>query len=187
MTRIYLIRHTKVALDRGYFYGRSDVALADSFADEASRIKGLLPRREAMPVWSSPLSRCRLLAEELFPAFELDDRLLELDFGDWEMKAFSEVPDAAREHYLSNFDRVSPPNGERFLDLQARAVHLLDDVLEKELPEAAIVAHSGVIRSLLCHVMDVPLSRLYRFDVDYGSVSTLVRDSKSLRVHRVNQ
>lgn len=186
MKKIYLIRHTKVDVPPKHFYGRTDVPLADSFLQEAGRIRSLLPSELEIPVWSSPLSRCRRLAEELFPKFEMDERLLELDFGDWEMKSWEEVPAAERDHYLANFDTLRPPNGEGFGDLQARSVSLFEEILDLEAPASAIVAHSGVIRALLCHVMQMPLSHLYRFDLSYGSVSSLIKDRKSLRVHQMN-
>lgn len=186
MKKIYLLRHTKVAVAPKHFYGRTDVPLADSFPQEAARIRNLLPEQLELPVWSSPLSRCRRLADALFAHYETDARLLELDFGEWEMKSWEQIDAGQRDHYLANFDKLPPPGGESFRDLQTRAVEFLDELMEMDFETGVVVAHSGVIRSLLCHVMRMPLSHLYRFDVDYGSVSTIVKDRKSTRVGGMN-
>ena len=186
MQKIYLVRHTSVKLNGKYFYGRSDVPLAETFPEEAARIRTLLPERLDFPVWSSPLSRCRLLAERLETPFEMDERLLELDFGEWEMKRIEDIPKEERDHFLANFTRVTPPQGERFPDLLTRAASFLDEVMKHDHPEMGIVAHSGVIRSMICHVMGLPLENTYRFGLDYGSVSTLVKDWKGWRVDQIN-
>ncbi len=186
MQRVYLIRHTSVDLNGRYFYGRTDVPLASSFPEEAARIRTLLPEALDFPFWSSPLSRCRFLAERLEVPFETDERLLELNFGHWEMKPFEEIPKDERDHYLANFTRQSPPNGEGFTALQKRAVEFLEEIVDLEHETVGIVAHSGVIRSMLCHVMGLPLENTYRFGLDYGSVSTLVKDWRGLRVDQIN-
>ncbi len=184
--KIYLIRHTSVDLKGKYFYGQSDVPLSPSFHQEADRIRGLLPESLEFPFWSSPLSRCRLLAERLAMPFTIDDRLKELNFGEWEMKPFEEIPDAERNHFLANFTRWVPPGGEGFPNLQRRSVEVLEEILGNQDEELGIVAHSGVIRSMICHVMGLPLENTYRFGLDYGSVSTLVKDRRGLRVDQIN-
>lgn len=186
MQRIYLIRHTAVALSGKYFYGQTDVPLAPTFPNEADRIRGLLPDSLDFPFWSSPLSRCQLLAKRLAVPYTVDQRLLELNFGQWEMKPFEEIPTEERDHFLANFTRINPPGGESFPDMQERVVGFLDEILKHEHETVGIFAHSGVIRSMLCHVMGLPLENTYRFGLDYGSVSTLVKDWKGLRVDKIN-
>lgn len=186
MQRIYLIRHTSVDLNGSYFYGRTDVPLAPSFPEEATRIRSLLPESLDFPFWSSPLSRCRLLAERLEVPFTTDERLLELDFGQWEMKAIEQIPKQERDHFLANFTRQTPPEGEGFPEMQKRVVEFLEEVVEMKHDTVGIVAHSGVIRSMLCHVMGLPLENTYRFGLGYGSVSTLVKDWKGLRADQIN-
>jgi len=183
---IYLIRHTAVDLKGRYFYGRTDVGLKETFPQEVERIRRVLPATLEFPFWASPLSRCRRLADALEINYNLDDRLMELDFGDWEMKEFADIPDEERNHYLANFTTVIPPGGEGYLKLQERSVELLKEVVAHEAPVCGIVAHSGVIRSMVCHVMGLPLEHTYRFGLDYGSVTTLVKDWKGLRVDRLN-
>ena len=78
--QLYLIRHPRPDVAPGLCYGRSDLTLAEDAAVVAAALRSLLPGN--VPVFSSPLTRCRLLAEALHPAPQFDSRLLELDFGD---------------------------------------------------------------------------------------------------------
>ena len=90
--KITLIRHTRVAVETGICYGWSDVGVAPSFETEASRVKENISNEQFDIVYSSPLSRCRKLAA--FCGFHepiLDDRLKELNFGEWEMKSWNEL------------------------------------------------------------------------------------------------
>ena len=61
--KVTLIRHTKVALPEGTCYGWSDVALADTFEQEAAATKHNLQKNLPFDaIFSSPLTRARQLA-----------------------------------------------------------------------------------------------------------------------------
>ena len=84
---IYLIRHTKTDTKKGLCYGQSDVPLADSFYDEALQLQQKLPELNGdCKVFSSPLSRCLRLANRFSDTVTTDERLLEMNFGNWENK-----------------------------------------------------------------------------------------------------
>jgi len=88
---IYLIRHTTPAVERGICYGFADIDVAPTFETEAARVKGLLPDKP-MDVYASPLQRCSKLATYLFGhTFTTDERLKELNFGDWEMQRWDDL------------------------------------------------------------------------------------------------
>ena len=84
---IYLVRHTKVAVPPGIVYGHTDVSLSDSFEEEAAVVRKKVEGICFDAVWSSPLSRCVRLANYCgFRNIQTDDRLKELNFGEWELK-----------------------------------------------------------------------------------------------------
>jgi alpha-ribazole phosphatase len=56
---IYLIRHTRTAAEAGLCYGQTDMALAESFADDMQEVRAKLPAIASdCPIFSSPLTRC---------------------------------------------------------------------------------------------------------------------------------
>ncbi|MBO0358979.1 alpha-ribazole phosphatase family protein [Hymenobacter sp. BT186] len=174
---IYLVRHTQVATAAGICYGRSDVPVAATYpADEAAVRARLAPVLAAGPVmaYASPLSRCRQLAEALVPEqLVFDDRLMEYDFGRWELQPWDALPATELDPWMADFVQVPAPGGETFQALQDRATEFLTEALAAADPNATIVivSHSALIRSLLCYCLDLPLSRAFRLDIDYGSIS----------------
>lgn len=90
---IYLVRHTETICEKGVCYGQSDVGLAEPFDSVFENIVSQLPS-EAI-IFSSPLKRCVILAEYIQNtiktiSFEKEDRLMEMNFGDWEMKNWNQ-------------------------------------------------------------------------------------------------
>ncbi len=90
--KITLIRHTSVNVEPGICYGQSDVPLDESFSHTAEFIKHKLQVEKYDAIYCSPLSRCVKLAK--YCGYEtpiLDKRLLEINFGDWEMKVKEKI------------------------------------------------------------------------------------------------
>ncbi len=171
---IYLIRHSKTIATPGLCYGRTDIALDDNFADELAKIRTKLPELHAdCRVFSSPLSRCTQLAEQLSEHVETDDRLLEINFGDWENIPFDALDSDELRHWTDNFVTSRAPNGECFTDLFLRAGEFWQDLVQQDAPQALIITHAGTIRALLAHVLKLPLANAFQFRVALSSVHKL--------------
>ena len=174
---LYLIRHTRVATAAGICYGGSDVPVAATYPeDEAAVATRLTSILAAGPVatYSSPLTRCRCLAEALVPGpIHFDDRLREYDFGRWELQPWNSLPAAELDPWMADYVQVPAPGGESFLDLQVRTTAFLNEVLaQSDGPQVTLIfCHSAVIRSMLCHCLGLPLANAFRLDIDYGSIS----------------
>ena len=84
---IYLVRHTTPEVGKGICYGQADLSLSGSFELEMQRLKNFLPKTFDI-IYSSPLQRCRQMASILANEVEYDSRLMEMNFGDWEMKSW---------------------------------------------------------------------------------------------------
>ncbi len=144
-SELFLIRHAPSAI-AGHLFGRTDVA-ADplALADVVRLREAIAP---AQSLLSSPALRCRQTAEILRPeGFDIDDRLREQDFGDWDGLPFSEVPDLgplAPDELAAH----RPPNGESFDDLCRRVWPAVRDLAAKG-RSTVIVAHAGTIRATL--------------------------------------
>ncbi len=175
---IYLIRHTKPAVDKGICYGQTDLQLAESFADEWAIIRNCLPDRW-QDIYSSPLTRCRLLAEAIADGRQVSyhNDLMELHCGEWEMRHWDEIPRAELDPWMENFTEVLVPGGESYRQLYARVVNRYEAIRRQVLENGgptAIVAHGGVIRSILSYVTGTALVDSFRqFPLHYGSVAKL--------------
>lgn len=174
---LYLIRHTAVAAT-GLCYGHHEVALADTFGAEAAQLRAKLPDSfSGWRVLSSPAARCRRLAETLWPEpwpVTDDARLRELHFGRWENRPWAELPPEELNPWMADFVAQAPPGGESFAALHERTDALLAELLAAPpTSPVALVTHAGVVRSLLCHALNLPLAQAFQLVIDFASVSGL--------------
>lgn len=176
--RLFLVRHTKVNVPRGICYGQSDVPLAETFEQEANALKAHLTARCPSPdmIFSSPLSRCTRLAEYCgYPQAQQDQRLLELNFGDWEMKPFDEIEDPRLELWYDDWINVSPTGGESYLMQCQRVAHFLDDlrIAMADGSEALIFAHAGILRASLVYTGEYSHKSSFDYNPSYGEVLSI--------------
>jgi len=168
---LYLIRHTTPLVDKGICYGQADLDVTDTFLEEVKNIVPHLPGH-IDNIYSSPLQRCRKLAIALFKnkAIEFHDDLMELNCGDWELKVWNEIPKPEIQPWLDDFVQIPVPNGESYLQMHSRVINRFHQIKNIGKP-AAVVAHGGVLRSILAHVTNTPLKESFDlFKCHYGSV-----------------
>jgi len=173
MSDIYLIRHTTPAVDKGICYGQTDLDVTESFMDEAAVIRQHLPPVFSS-VHSSPLQRCSRLAAHLFPELPLTlhPQLMEIHCGEWEMRGWDDLPKEEIDPWMKDFVQVRIPGGESYSDLHTRVTACFHRI-RTDAGEApiAIVAHGGVIRSILSHITGTPLIDSFKvFSLYYGCV-----------------
>lgn len=185
---IYLIRHTTPDVEKGTYYGQTDLALAASYEQDIRITRSKLPK-DFGAIYSSPLTRCRTLARELKSSFfQTDDRLKEMNLGDWEMKRWDEIDPGPLENWTNNFDVVGPPNGESFQQLSDRVIPFFQEIVDSDFATVALVTHGGVIRSIINHLLEIPLKKSFTYTLDYGSVSLLDLPKPDLaRVKYINR
>jgi alpha-ribazole phosphatase len=179
---IYLIRHTTPAVAKGICYGQTDLDITDSFAAEAGIIRQHLPGDIGI-VYSSPLQRCVRLARHLFPAhlLSLQDDLMEVFCGNWEMRHWDELPKDEIEPWMADFVNVRIPGGESYTDLHDRVNRCWSAITRKAKESSvAVVAHGGVIRSILSGITGTPLINSFKtFSLYYGCVIRVFQQGDS--------
>jgi len=175
---IYLIRHTAPDIENGICYGQTDIELADSFSEEALYVKGKWSEIfEDAVVYTSPLKRCLKLARTLAQKKPIEDnRLMELNFGDWEMKRWDDIDRVELSEWMDNFLNVRCPHGESYRDLYKRTSSFYEDMINSGHEKIIIVTHAGVMRSLLSYVNATPLNDSFRYEIGHGSVEKITVD-----------
>lgn len=180
---IYLIRHTTPAIQKGQCYGQADLDTTESFHNEAAAIRRLIPSH-IQTVYSSPLKRCRKLAEHLFPEHPIrfDNRLKEISCGEWELQLWDDIDQGLLKAWMDDFVNVCIPGGESYQQLYDRTVHFFEEVPKTH--AMAIVSHGGVLRSLLSHINQVALKESFDvFSLRYGCVVKLEVHEQGYRHH----
>ena len=167
---LHLIRHPRPDVPAGVCYGQSDVGLAESVAEVAARLRPLLPPRYQLH--ASPLARARLLAAELGTP-QLDDRLKEMHFGDWELRPYDGLGPAI-DAWASDPLNFCAPGGESAQVMATRVLGWLDELVASAPPEpVVVVAHGGPLRAIAGHLLGVPPERWLALDFACGRVARL--------------
>ena len=167
---IDLIRHTTPDVAKGVCYGQTDIALCPNFEDECPKVLVKLNSRYDLVV-SSPLSRCISLAEKISADhLMIDKRLLELDFGSWEMRRWSEIDQQELKDWSEGYLNNSPPNGESLKIMNARVLDFWNWLLIQEYKKVALISHAGVLRLIHAMIFSIPLEKMFQLDLDFGSV-----------------
>ncbi len=185
---IYLIRHTLPDIAPGICYGHSDIGVTANFPGDLATVKNKLAGIRPATCFTSPSLRCFRLAEALSLGVAIQDaRLKELDFGDWELSSWDDIPRDAFDHWANDYVNQAPPNGETFQQLHQRATEFLQEVNANSRDAVVVVTHAGVIRALLAEALGLPLVNSFRIRVDYGSVTQLLVDEQGMHVGYVNR
>jgi len=165
---LILIRHTTPDIDKGICYGQSDLDLASSFESELTRILKELGTQSK--VYSSPLKRCRLLADRIGTEVRLDDRLMEMDFGDWELKPWNDIPTDEIQPWYDDYVNTRTNNGESLQLLNARVRSFFDELKALDDDIVVCVTHAGVIRVMNGIINELRLDQIFSLKVKYGEV-----------------
>lgn len=141
-------------------------------------------------VVSSPLSRCADFAKQISEAHSLalsiEPRFAEIDFGDWEGLTSQQIMARDPERlsqYWSNPTDNTPPNGESLLHFKSRVISAWQDLLTQhsssEKKQLLVITHGGTLRVILSHVLKMPNSSLFNFDVPHACLSRIQHQSNS--------
>jgi alpha-ribazole phosphatase len=181
LNTIFLIRHglPLFPFKKPRCIGRSDYPLSSEGKEEIERVKIFLADKEIEKIYSSPLRRCLATAEILaspeIPVEPVKD-LEEISMGDWEDLSFEEIkrndPEAYRQRGL-DFSGFSPPNGESFSQCQARGKKAFLDIAAQTKGNAAIVAHAGINRVLICWLRQMKIDDLFSLPQPYGCLNII--------------
>ncbi|HSD07084.1 alpha-ribazole phosphatase [Flavobacterium sp.] len=171
---VYLVRHTETVCEKGICYGQSNVGILEPYDIVFENILKQLPKEAKL--YSSPLQRCVILAKHIQKNVQIDSiiedpRLMEMHFGDWELQSWNDIPQEILNPWMEDFVNVRVPNGESFVDLNERVLDFFNNEIPKNLDKPLIiVAHSGVIRSILCKINNLPLQEAFKTSLDFGAV-----------------
>ncbi|MEW5821532.1 MAG: alpha-ribazole phosphatase [Cyanobacteriota bacterium] len=185
---IFLIRHTSVDINKEICYGFSDVKLADNYKEDFKKLKKKLKPINPSIVYSSPLIRCSMLADYLSDTnYIKDNRLKELNFGDWEMKNWYEIEQDELDKWIKEFVNYRCPEGETFVELFERAKEFYQEIITKDFEKVYIITHGGVIRSIVALILEIPLKNAPSIQIDFGSISKISINKEVVNLSYLNK
>jgi broad specificity phosphatase PhoE len=124
--RLLVVRHGRTEPNaRGLLLGRLDVGLDDVGVRQASELAATVGPVDR--VVSSPLLRARQTAEAFGRPVEIDDRLIELDYGEFDGVPLGDVPAAVWVEWRADI-AFTPPGGESLHALGVRVRAAFDEI-----------------------------------------------------------
>lgn len=176
-TRIHLIRHGQVAgHDQPRYNGQTDVALTDVGVEQYHLLKERVSDKPVSACYTSDLSRCAIGAEIICGQFGIEPvrrrELRELNIGIWEGMTWQEItgrwPDEWQAR-LADLVNYRVPQGENLLDLEARVMPVISEIIERHQgQEVLVAAHGGVNRVILLNAIGAPLTGMFNIEQNYG-------------------
>ncbi|MCM3172828.1 histidine phosphatase family protein [Paenibacillus sp. MER 99-2] len=158
---LIFIRHGSTLWNQEKRYlGHTDIGLLPEANQELAPLREQLRNFCWSKLYSSDLLRCRQTLTNVAPMqqeqAQLDARLREIDFGEWEGKTYDQLQHIQQyRDWIDDPQSVTPPKGESWQAFTARIDSFLDtcllhDAMSKpvkvDLPQIGIVTHGGVIR-----------------------------------------
>jgi broad specificity phosphatase PhoE len=175
---IAFVRHGQTALNRdGRLQGRLDAPLSEAGIEQARAVAKAFASDPIARVISSPLLRAQQTAHEIATlqslAVEIDARLIELDYGEWDGIPLNAVPPDAWATWRGD-PTYGPPGGESLVDVTRRVAEFLADVGgDDELVIA--VSHVSPIKAAVCLALGVDERASWRMQLGIAAVSRIGR------------
>ncbi|QGP93470.1 Phosphoserine phosphatase 1 [Neomoorella glycerini] len=179
-TRVYLVRHGETEWNNsGRYQGHSDVALSSKGRLQAELLRERFRHISLDGVYSSDLSRARETAATIAAPHGLEVNtvtgLREINFGAWEGLTYQEIiagfPREWEEWRQDPGNRIVP-GGESFQQVKARVWEAFNGIVQQEKGcSILLVAHGGSLRTLICAILGLDLTAVWRFRLDNTGVS----------------
>jgi alpha-ribazole phosphatase len=180
LSRLLLVRHGETELNSSQrYWGSTDVALGAVGLRQAEMLRDRLASEKINYVYSSSMKRAMTTAEVICTGHHLPvsacPELKEINFGRIEGLDFNQVqeqyPDIASK-WIQRSPYLAYPEGESLTQLDRRVAEFIAR-LEKHAAAdiVLVVAHSGVLRTLICQLMALPMTHRWSIRLDLASLS----------------
>ncbi len=180
--RLMLVRHGEPEdAARGRCYGKLDIGLSERGREQVRRTTRWLENTPVAAIYTSPRRRARESAEitgnQLLRDVYVEDRLCEIDFGEFEGMTYDEVAERYPEKYLAWMNRPTEvifPGGESFEQMRERVTCAAAQILGSHTGQTIVlVTHGGVNRIILAEALRMESRDIFRLDQAYAAVSMI--------------
>lgn len=171
---LHVVRHGRTEANAsGLLLGRLDPDLDELGERQAVAVAAAVGPVDR--VVSSPLLRTRRTAEafEVSGAVEVDERWIEMDYGEFDGTPVADVPPETWAAWRADLD-WAPPGGESHRSLGLRVRAALDDLAEAaRTTEVVVVTHVSPVKAALAWALGVGDEVAWRTFVAPASVMTI--------------
>jgi len=173
---IIVVRHGRTESNAsGLLLGRNDPPLDETGRRQAAAAANVLSG--VGRVVSSPLLRTRQTAEAIAEAacvdVEVEERFIELDYGEWDGRPVADVPSHEWAAWRADLE-FAPPGGESLAALGRRVRAALDDLAQDAISEdIAVVTHVSPVKAAVAWALGVGDETSWRMFVTPASITRI--------------
>lgn len=169
---LILVRHGQTEVNAsGRLQGRADAALTEVGRQQAQAIAGVLTG--AARVVTSPLRRARETADALGCPVTVDDRWIELDYGDLDGRPLSDVPADVWARWRSDV-AWTPPGGESLVHLGERVRDACAELAQEAAAhDVVVVSHVSPIKAAVAWALGVGDEITWRMFLGVASITRI--------------
>lgn len=169
---LYLVRHGQTAANaERRLVGRADVPLSDLGRDQVAAVAAALRGDGITRVVSSPLARAVATAEAFGLPVEVDDRWVEMDYGDLDGQPMADVAAEVWTAWRSDTG-FRPPGGETLVEVAARVGDACRDLAGAAADgPVVVVSHVSPIKVAVAWALGVGIDATWRMFLDLASVT----------------
>jgi len=173
---ISFVRHGETAHNsQGRLQGRADLALSERGVGQAVRLASRFGSATIANVLSSPLLRARqtaaAIAEVSGCPVEVDDRLIELDYGEWDGRPLAEIPSETWSAWRAD-PNFCPPGGESLVAVTARVESFCRDWLASD-GRVVAVSHVSPIKAAVGWALGVDERATWRMQLGLATITVI--------------
>lgn len=178
MKKLVFLRHGEIEGSASRYIGVTNAHLSEKGREQITGLASRLDGENFDRVICSPFDRCRETVQLLNRPEHIvfDERIREIDFGLWESKTFTYIKEQFPEA-VSQWSNGTPefrfPKGEKIDEFQKRIADFAQSLYSLKEERLLIVTHGGVIRHLICTLLNIPMANYLYFRVNYGRLVLL--------------
>lgn len=169
---LVIARHGRTEANAaGLLLGRADPSLDDEGRRQARALVAALERPAR--VISSPLRRAVETADAFGGRVEIDERWIELDYGEYDGTPAGSVPSEVWRRWRDDPD-YAPPGGETLLALRTRVDAACRDALQKAADQlVVVVTHVSPVKAAVGWALDLDARVNWRTFVAPASITRI--------------
>jgi broad specificity phosphatase PhoE len=193
MTTFLLVRHAANETMGELIAGRlPDVYLNAAGIAQAARLAERLARVPLAAIYSSPMERALDTARPvaLHHGLEIQesDALVEINFGEWTGRSFSELEGERKWQQFNSFrSGTRIPGGELMLEVQTRVVTELEHIRERYREETvAVFSHGDPLKAAVAYYAGIPLDLSLHMELSPASVSVITVNDDGPKILLLN-
>ena len=169
---LILVRHGRTAANaQGLLQGRLDQELDELGRQQAVAVAERVTGEFDIDLLvSSPLKRALQTAEAFGRPYEVDERWIELAYGEFEGVPHADVPSEVWQRWFHDFDYV-PPGGEALSALDRRVRRACDDLVDRAATgNVVVVSHVSPMKSAVAWALGVDIGISWNCHLDHASI-----------------